>query len=102
MRYPAALKVVRRRIGILRFELGMMNALQIDVVHDVLTVLLPPLRLLVRFLATYGNVEQAVTLFTIRRQKYYSFRRRFTVHITMSVNYAIILIINYTIVSIDK
>ena len=61
MRYPAALQVVRRRIGILRFELGMMNALQIDVVHDVLTVLLPPFGLLVRFLATYGNVEHGIS-----------------------------------------
>ena len=61
MRYPAALKVVRRCIGILRFELGMMNALQIDVVHDVLTVLLPPFGLLVRFLTTYRNMEHGIS-----------------------------------------
>ena len=36
MRYPAPLQVVHRCIGVLRFDLGMMDALQINVVHDVI------------------------------------------------------------------
>ena len=62
----APLQVIRRRIGILRFDLGIMDATQLNVVHDVLTVLLPPFGLLVHLLATYGNVEEAIRFFFIK------------------------------------
>ena len=38
MRYLAALQIVRRRIGILRFELGIIDAAQFNVIHDIVTI----------------------------------------------------------------